>query len=467
MDKVFASPEEAVADIADGSTVAVSGFGVAHNYPSSLTRALRDRGTRELCVVCNALGMSADFRPQILVENRQVRKLIASFSARPGPRSPAEEQIAAGEIELELVPQGILVGRMRAAGAGVPAFYSPTGADTVLAEGKEIRVFDGRAHVLELALPVDYALLRAHRADRFGNVQFRGSTRHFNPSFAKAARVAIVEVDEIVEPGEISPEDVGLPGIFISRVVRNTMQVELPPGTGRKGRSPDSSRAYDGRPGLSRAQIAGRAARLLPEGSYVNLGTGLPALLAYHLADRDVTLHAENGLLGYGALDDGQELDPDIYDAAGGFVAVRPGGSFFESVTSFEMARSGRLASVVLGAYQVGERGDLANWSTPEQVGGGIGGAMDLVAGAAELIVVMEHTDSRGRPKLVGECTYPLTGRACVDVVVTDLALLRRRDGRFTIEEVAPGFTAGEVADLTEMAVDIATDVRVLGEDGG
>jgi 3-oxoacid CoA-transferase len=462
MDKVIASPEDAIADIPDGATIAVSGFGVAHNYPSSLTRALRDRGTRDLCVVCNALGVSTDFRPQILVENRQVRRLVASFSARPGARAAAEEQIAAGEIQLELVPQGILVERMRAAGAGVPAFYSPVGVDTVLAEGKEVRLFNGRPHVLEEALPVDYALLRAYRADRLGNVQFRGSTRHFNPSFAKAARVAIVEVDEIVEPGEISPEDVGLPGIFVERVVRSTMQVELPPGTGRKGRSPDSSREYLGRPAVSRARIARRAASLLPDGGYVNLGTGLPALLAYHLAGRDVTLHAENGLLGYGALDEGDELDPEIYDAAGGFVATRPGASFFESVTSFEMARSGRLAAVVLGAYQVSQDGDLANWSTPEQVGGGIGGAMDLIAGARQLIVVMEHTDSRGRPKLVRECTYPLTGRACVDVVVTDLALMRRRDGRFAIEEVAPGFTAGEVASLTEMEVTVADEVRTL-----
>jgi 3-oxoacid CoA-transferase len=464
VDKVFASPEDAVADIADGATIAVSGFGVAHNYPSSLTRALRDQGTSNLCVVCNALGLGTDYRPQILVENHQVRRLVASFSARPGQRSAAEEQIAAGEIELELVPQGILVERMRAAGAGVPAFYSPVGVDTALAEGKELRVFDGRPHVLEHALPVDFALLRARRADRLGNVQFRGSTRHFNASFAKAAREAIVEVDEIVEPGEISPEDVGLPGIFVTRVVRSTMRVGLPAGSGRRGRAPDSSRDYAGRPGLSRAEVARRAARLLPEGSYVNLGTGLPALLAYHLAGRDVTLHAENGLLGYAALPEGQEPDPEIYDAAGGFVAVQPGASYFESVTSFEMARSGRLAAVVLGAYQVGERGDLANWSTPDQVGGGIGGAMDLIAGARQLIVVMEHTDSRGRPKLVADCTYPLTGRACVDVVVTDLALLRRHGGRFAIEEVAPGFTVADVAERTEMELAVAGEVGVLGQ---
>jgi 3-oxoacid CoA-transferase len=462
MDKVLASPEVAVADIPDGASVAVSGFGLAHNYPSSLTRALRDLGTGNLTVVCNALGLGTDFRPQILVENRQVRRLIASFSARPGQRSAAEDQIASGDIELELVPQGILVERMRAAGAGLPAFYSPTAADTALAEGKEVRWFDGRAHVLEMALPVDYALLRGWRADRLGNVQFRGSTRHFNPAFAKAARVAIAEVDEIVEPGEIAAEDVGLPGIFVARVVKSTLDVPPPAGSGRRGRAPDSHREYGGKSGLSRADFTGRVARLLPEGSYVNLGTGLPALVAYQLAGRDVTLHAENGVLGYGSLGESDEVDPDVYDAAGGFVAVRPGTSFFESVTSFEMARSGRLAAVVLGAYQVGERGDLANWSTPAQVGGGIGGAMDLVAGARQLIIVMEHVDSQGRSKLVKECSYPLTGAACVDVVVTDLALLRRHGGRFVIEEIAPGFTPEEVIALTEMEVGVADEPAVL-----
>jgi 3-oxoacid CoA-transferase len=462
MDKVFPSPEAAVADIADGSTVAIAGFGVAHRFPSSLIRALRNKGTQNLCIVANSLGAAGELRAEILADNHQVRKLVVAFSARPGPRSRTELAVAAGEIELELVPQGILAERLRAAGAGIPAFYSPTTVGTQLADRKEVRNFDDRLYVLEHALPVDYALLRAYRADRIGNIEFRGGSQNLNPSFAKGARVAIVEVDEIVEVGEIPPHAVGLPGIFISRVVGNTVKVEAMAETGRRSRAPDTSREYRGKPGLTRAEMAQRAVQLLADGSYVNLGTGLPTLAANYLADRDVMLHAENGILGYTALDEGDEVDLDIYDAAGRFVAVKPGASFFDSVTSFEIGRSGRLTAVILGAYQVDQDGDLANWGAPGMVGGGIGGAMDLVAGNSTLIVLMEHCDSKGRPKLVRHCTYPLTGRGCVDFVVTDLTLIRRLGGVFVMEEVAPGFTPQEVLELTEMEVRVADHVKVM-----
>mgnify|MGYP003694525629 CR=1 FL=1 len=226
MNKIVASPEQAVADIPDGATVAIAGFGVAHRFATSLICALRDQGTKDLTLVCNSLGDAGATRGQILAENNQVKKLIAAFSVRPGTPTASEEQIAAGKMEVELVPQGILVERCRAGGAGIPAFYSPTGVDTDLATGREIREFDGKPHVLEHAIHVDYALLRGYRADRLGNVQFRGGSQNFNPSFAKAARVAIVEVDEIVEPGVIPPELIDLPGIFVSRVVKTTQVVD-------------------------------------------------------------------------------------------------------------------------------------------------------------------------------------------------------------------------------------------------
>ena len=227
MNKVIDSPEQAIADIPDGAVVAIAGFGIGHRFASSLIVALRDKGTRNLCVVCNSLGGPGQIRGQILAENRQIRKLIAAFSDRPGMKTASEEQIIAGELEVELVPQGTLVERCRAGGAGIPAFYSPSGADTALADGKDIRYFGGKPYVLEHAIRVDYALLRAHRADRAGNLQFRGGSQNFNPSFAKAARVAIVEVDEIVEAGEIPPEDVDLPGIFVSRVVKSTLKLDI------------------------------------------------------------------------------------------------------------------------------------------------------------------------------------------------------------------------------------------------
>src|SRR5271165_1481592 len=289
MTKVSSTPEAAVADIPDGSIVAIAGFGVGHSYPNSLVAALKEQGARNLCVVANSLGgSSSDYRPELLLENGQISKLILSFSARPGFPSLAEERAAAGQVQLEMVPQGILVERMRAAGAGLPAFYSPVTVGTPLAQGKEAREFAGKPYVLELALPVDYALLRGHRADADGNIEFRGSSMHFHPSFAKAARIAIVEVEEIVDSGVIAPERVGLPGIFVSRVVLTTKKMAVPKGAlGR--RAPDSRREYFGKPALSRLEIARRAAALLPEHGYVNLGSGLPTLVASHIAGRQIT----------------------------------------------------------------------------------------------------------------------------------------------------------------------------------
>ncbi|MDE3077488.1 MAG: 3-oxoacid CoA-transferase subunit A, partial [Chloroflexota bacterium] len=436
MNKVAASPENAIADLQDGASIAFAGFGLLHRFPISLLTALRDSGARNLTLVCNSLGGGNDVRTQ-LVERRQVRKLIAAFSTRPGNRSATEEQIAAGELEVELVPQGVLVERCRAAGAGIAAFYSPVAVGTLIAEGKDVRHFNGTPHVLEHALPVDYAFLRGWKADTMGNVVFRGGSQNFNPSFAKAARIAIAEVDEIVEPGEIAPHEVDLPGICVARVVKATKSVSVEEvlSLGSRRRPPDSARSYHGKPALTREGIARRAAQLLRPGSYVNLGIGLPTLVSNHLAGKDVTLHAENGIMGYGELVYGEQIDPDLYNAGGQFVCVRPGASYFDSVESFGMARSGKLDAVILGGYQVDQAGNLANWTTPEQVGGGIGGAMDLVSGGNQLIIVMEHRDSRDRPKLVRHCEYALTGRECVDVVVTDLALLVRRDGAFWLEE--------------------------------
>jgi 3-oxoacid CoA-transferase len=461
MNKIFASPEQAIADIPDGATIAIAGFSVGHRFATSLIIALRDQGTKELCIVCNSLGDPGATRGQILAENKQVKKLIAAFSVRPGTPTASEAQIAAGEMEVELVPQGILVERCRAGGAGIPAFYSPTSVGTELVKGREIRDFDGKPHVLERAIRVDYAFLRGYRADRLGNVQFRGGSQNFNPSFAKAAHVAIVEVDEIVEPGAIPPNLVDLPGIFISRVVKTTQKFEL---WRRPERRPtDKPRLYNGKPGLTRAGIAKNAARLVKDGSYVNLGVGIPTMVSNYLLDRDVILHAENGVLGYGHMvTEENEIDPDIYNAAGQFVSLKPGASFFDSVTSFEMARGGRVDTVILGAYEVDQTASVANWSTADAKRGGIGGAMDLLSGRGDLVIVMEHSDSKGRPKLRKRCTYPLTGTGCVTYVVTDLALLRWDGKRFMLDEVAPGFTPQEVIALTEMEITAAPDVRAM-----
>jgi len=446
MDKVVDSPAAAVADIPDGATISISGFGLSSGVPNSLLAAAVEHGARDLCLVANGVGGAA----APLIENNQVSRLIVSFVSRPNIASAAGEKAATGVVQFEVVPQGTLVERLRAGGAGLAGIYTPTGVGTPIAVGKELRYFDGKPFLFEPAIKVDYAFVCAHRADRYGNCEFRGSSQHFNPSFAKAARVAIVEVDEIVEPGQIDPHRIGLPGSFVARVVKRTIQPDRG-GLGRFRRAPDTARTYNGKTAWTRHQMAEHAAALLPEPGYVNLGLGIPTLVANYLGDRDIALHGENGILGYGPPVKTEDVDFFVHDAGGTYVSYRPGAAYFDSVTAFEMVRAGKIDVVVLGAYQVDAVGNVANWSTPEQVGGGIGGAMDLVASGRTVMVLMEHRDSWDRAKLVQTCTYPLTGVGCVDIVVTDLAVLRRRDGRFHIEDVAPGFTVDEVAALTEM----------------
>src|SRR5687768_5146037 len=363
MDKVIATPEQAIADIQDGATIAVAGFSVAHGFANSLMVALRDKGTKNLTLVCNSLGDSGATRGQILAENKQLKKLVAAFPVRPGSPTASEEQID----KVELVPQGILVERCRAGGAGIPAFSTPTSVGTDLTKGHEHREFGGKQYVLETAIHLDYAFCRGYRADKLGNVQFRGGNQNFNPSFAKAAKCAIVEVDEIVEPGGIPPELIDLPGIFVKRVVKTTQPKEGKLWKRPERRPADKPRLYNNKPALTRQGIAKNAAKLVREHTYVNLGVGIPTMVSNYFKGRDVILHAENGVLGYGRmLTEEHEIDADIFNAAGQYVALEPGASFFDSVTSFEMARGGHIHTVILGAYEVDETGSVANWSTQD-----------------------------------------------------------------------------------------------------
>ncbi len=416
-----------------------------------LITAVRDRGLIDLVVVCNSLGAQPT-HPVTLVAHGQARKLVAAFSARAGDVVSSAQVISPVPLEVELVPQGILVERLRCAGAGLGPFYSPVGQDTVLAEGKERREFDGQHYVLEQPLRLDYALIYARTADRAGNLAFRGANQNFGPSFAKAAKVVIAQVDEIVDVGVLAPDQVGLPGIFVDRVVQSpTPRIPL----WREPRAEDDRRSYLGRPGLTPREVGARVAALLPDHSYVNLGVGLPTLVSDHLAGRDVMLHAENGLLGYGSRLTPAEADDDIYNAASEPVSLRTGACAFDTVTAFEMARGGRLDAVVLGAYQVDADGSFANWSTPQMGGGAIGGAMDLVVHPGRLMIAMRHAERSGQPKIVRECQYPVTGRSCVDLVVTDVAVVERDERGLVLRECGPGFSPDDVRQLTGAPLEV------------
>jgi 3-oxoacid CoA-transferase A subunit len=217
---------EAVADIPDGARVVIGGF-TAPGTPRNLIKALRDQGAKDLTLILNSPGRSAGYSGGALVESGQVRRIVSAFSALSRDTSiPFEKLVESGELETELMPQGTLVERLRAGGAGIGAFYTPTGVGTELAEGRETRVFDGREYLLELPLRADYAFLRAHRADTLGNLSFRLAQRNFGPIMALAADITIVEVEQpIAEPGELDPDLIHVPRIAVSRIV----QIPPPP----------------------------------------------------------------------------------------------------------------------------------------------------------------------------------------------------------------------------------------------
>ena len=215
MNKVFPSAEAAIFDVEDGASILSGGFGLCGN-PENLIRALHEKGVKDLTIISNNCGTD-EYGLGILLQSGQVRKMVSSYV---GENKNFERQFLSGELEVELVPQGTLAERIRCGGAGIPAFFTPSAVGTMLAEGKEVRVFDGREYLMEMGLRADFAIVNAWKGDRLGNLVYRKTARNFNPLCATAGKVTIAEVEELVEVGELDPDLIHTPGIYVDRVVQ-------------------------------------------------------------------------------------------------------------------------------------------------------------------------------------------------------------------------------------------------------
>lgn len=448
MNKVFSNAKDALHGLLrDNLIVAAGGFGLC-GIPENLIIALRDSGVTGLTIIGNNAGVD-DFGMGLLLVTRQVRKVMASYV---GENREFERQVLSGELELELIPQGTLAERLRAGGAGIPGFYTRTAYGTKLADGRETKVFDGKEYVLEKGIRADVSLIKAWKGDRSGNLIFRKTARNFNPMIATCGQVCVAEVEELVDTGGLDPDHIHVPGIFVDRIVQGEKyekRVEF-----RSVRGSAASK----RESPVREMMARRAARELQDGFYVNLGIGIPTLVANFIPPGiNVTLHSENGLLGIGPFPPEDQIDPDLINAGKQTISTIPGSAFFSSADSFAMIRGGHIDLSILGALEVSENGDIANWMVPGKMVKGPGGAMDLVAGVKRVVAVMEHTAKGGSPKILRRCSLPLTGKGVLSLIITDLAVFEiKPGGGLVLIEMHPGVELETVRRQTDAPFEVA-----------
>jgi len=431
--------------VKDGDILLQGGFGMTGN-PVHLMHTLAELPTANLTFVGNNTG-EPGLGGDRLLANGQLKKLIGSFfTSNPNAVKAVQE----GWVEAEILPQGTLAEALRAGGAGIGGFYTKTSAGTKIAEGKESKIIDGQEYVFVKALRGNVAFIRAWRADTAGNLQYRLTENNFNKAMATAADLVIAEVEEIVPVGEITPENVHTQGCYVDYLVQASLTLS---DLGTSATVSAAKKVDD-----TRMNMAKRALKELKKGDLVNLGIGIPTLVADLITEEDgIILHSENGMLGVGPVppDGGGAMHYPV-NAGKIPVTLLKGSSFFDSADSFAMIRGGHIDVAIMGGLECDESANLANWAVPGKPLLGVGGAMDLAVGAKKLIITMTHTNSDNSPKIVPACKLPLTAHGVVDMINTDLAVFSYINNMLTLIELMPNVTLAEVQSKTSANFQIA-----------